>query len=166
MDPITISLIVAKIASGIFGSRAAKRQSQSKMLQASIVSNLAQAKAFGGATSGYGGALVAANRSGGFSPNAFSTSWNNVAADFRQIGFNRMAQEQQALATASAGRMSLLNSSTGALFDVATDYLGSHKTSPAASYRPTPNLQSKFIDQEWFSQMASPFGQAANWGGY
>jgi hypothetical protein len=142
---------VAKIASGIFGSRAAKRQSQNQILQSTISSNLARDNVLRNATANYGSALVAANRSGGFSPNAFSTSWNNLAADLRQIEYNRIAQNQTALAGGSAGRTSLLNTSIGALSD-----LSGGKTAALPS-----SYQSKFLDQSWLGQASGSFG-----GGY
>lgn len=159
MDPITIALIVAKIASGIFGSRAAKRQSQNQILQSVISSNLVQANALRNATTNYGSALATANRSGGFSPNALSTGWNNLAADLSQAEFNRVAQTQTALAGGSAGRISLLNASIGAVSDLAGDYFTAPVTkssSPLASSF-SSSYQSKFLDQNWLGQMANPF---------
>jgi hypothetical protein len=123
------------------------------------------------ATSSYGSALVAANRLGGFSPNSFSTSWNNLSADLRQINYNQVAQNQQALATASAGRMSLLNGVMGALSTLAlsagsskkTNSSGPAKTSSGAAVQQASSdaFQSKFLDQKWIEQMSAPLG-----GGY
>lgn len=163
MDPITIALVAAKALGGIFGNRAAKRQAQIQQLQASVTSNLARSNLLRNAVAGYGQSLVAANRSGGFSPGALSSSFSNMAADLRQIDYNQAAQNQQALATASAGRMSLLNSAIGAFTTLAGSYLGSKKgaTSASKSSSTPPTYSSKFLDQKWISQMSAPFG-----GGY
>jgi hypothetical protein len=141
---------------GIFGSRVAKRQSRTQILQMAIGSNLQRANALRSAISSYGTALAAANRAGGFSPNAFSNSWSNLAADLRQIDYNQISQNQRALATASAGRMSLINGAIGAFSTLPGGFLRGRMTKiPAA----TPAIsQSKFLDQNWLSQMSAPFG--------
>jgi hypothetical protein len=136
MDPITIALVAAKALGGIFGNRTAKRQAQTQQLQASVTSNLARSNLLRNAVAGYGQSLVAANRSGGFSPGAFSSSFSNLAADLRQIDHNHAAQNQQALATASAGRMSLLNSAIGAFTTLADGWAaGAPWASPASTGR-------------------------------
>jgi hypothetical protein len=158
MNLLSLALPATKILGGIFGHRAAKRQAQNRMLQASITSNLAQSNILRNATAGYGKALVAANRAGGFSPGAFSSSFSNLATDLWQTMQNRNAQDQQALATASAGRMSLLNGALGAFSDLATGYRDSSKTIPGAAtpVAPAPYL-SKFLDQDWIDPMANRF---------
>jgi hypothetical protein len=163
MDPLTIALAAAKMVGGIFGNRVAKRQSQNQMLQSDITSNLMRANTLQSAASSYGSSLVAANRAGGFSPNSLSSGWNNLAADLRQIDYNQAVQNQQALAIASAGRMSLLNGAIGALSILALSSFGSKKASPgaASSQASAAPFQSKFLDQKWIEQMSSPFG-----GGY
>jgi hypothetical protein len=164
MDPLTIALAAAKIAGGIFSNRAAKRQSRNQMLQAAITSNLVRANSLQSAASSYGSALVAANRLGGFSPNSFSTSWNNLAADLRQINYNQAAQNYQALATVSAGRMSLLNGVIGALSTLALSPSSPKKSRSGINAQQTSSAtsQQKFLDRKWIEQMSEQFGGEYN----
>jgi hypothetical protein len=121
MDLSTIGLATAKILGGILGNRAAKRQAQNQQLQASIGSNFVRSNLLRSATQAYGHAAVAANRAGGFSHGTFAPSFSNLAGDLRQLAYNQDAQDQLALATASVGRMSLLNSAVGAWGTLSSD---------------------------------------------
>jgi hypothetical protein len=159
MDPLTIGLAAAKIIGGIFGSRTASRQAQNLQIQAAITSNLAKANILRNAMAGYGSALLAANRAGGFSPGTLSNSFSNLAADLQQIAYNQSAQEQKALAVASAGHMSLIGNTLDAFSAVAGDHLKSRKTKIPTAAAPTP-YTSNFLDQDWLLQMASPFGRS------
>jgi hypothetical protein len=125
MNPLTIALAATKMLGGIFANRASKRQAKNQLLQSSIASNLAQVNALQNATIGYGRALVAANRSGGFAPGVFSTSFSNLAADLRRIFTNQLAQNNGALANASVGRMSLLGNAMNVFGNLAGSYLSS-----------------------------------------
>jgi hypothetical protein len=147
MDPLTTALVGAQVLGGIFGNRAAQRQSRDQVLRASISSNLARSQLLRNATAGYGGALLAANRSGGFSPGSLSASFSNLAADLRQIEYNQNAANQGALATASAGRMSLLNSTVGAL----TTAIAGRRNFKKAPPEPFTPYSSKFLDQDWLA---------------
>jgi hypothetical protein len=149
MDPITIALVAAKIIGGIVGNRSAKRQARDQALRASIGSNFARSNLLKTATAGLGSTLAAANRSGGFS--SLSGGWNNLAADLRQIDYNQISQNQQALAAAFGGRMSLLNASVGAVTTLASARLKPRLTGSPSTPPPVP-YPSKFLDQDWLGQ--------------
>jgi hypothetical protein len=104
----------AKIWSGFLGSKAAKRQAQNQALGADIQRNVIRSNLFQQGIRGYGDALQASQRAGGFGPGAFNSSFGNLAADLRTAQYNWQQQRAQAASAMGAARLSLLTTAADA----------------------------------------------------
>jgi hypothetical protein len=119
---LAIASAASKLLAGIFGHRGAKRQMENQMLAANVGENFLKSNLLENALHGYGEALTASQRSGGFFQNALQSGFNNLAADLRMAQFNRGQQMAQIAANLTASRTSLLMNGVEAALGIAADY--------------------------------------------
>jgi hypothetical protein len=120
MDPATLFTLkaLAKLYGGLVKSRAQRRQAQNMASMADIQGNFVKSNLYADAGEGFGSALLASNRAGGFDPSALSGGFSNLASDLRTAQFNLAQGSATSAARKSASRMSLI----GSIMDAGLDY--------------------------------------------